>query len=1017
MSHVWLPRSKRAVQKGEEERTEAEQSVQQAQLNEGGTTDDPNSELSAKLRQKAQVWKTYLKETDRWDKEMVEERNKWAHRLPTVEIANFERFDWDSSLDVMLMDYFVMDKFQAALFSAISTTFLAESLSDLKPDYVKSSAETLLMISNTLSSMAGNQSISALNLNVLAAPASQISPTSLLVNVLWVLSLSLSVAVSLIAMLAKDWCYKFMFGRSGQAYDQARRRQQRWNGMEKWKMKEFLTFLPGMMHMALALFAIGLCVYLWDIDTRVAIPVIIITASVTVVYVAVTLLPLVDQDCPYSTSTTAILIATKPVLSFLLDALVMVVVVLVFLVFLLLACLIPNKWLEKAEKSAQETAHEAIGGMQATLGFENDRSVFQTAEVPMDMVTSQMIAWLITNCEDSRSVDIALQAIAGGNFNLPYEPLVQCGARELVIQRLRACTQWDHESNRVLVKELPMMPQALAYCGAYGLLVSSDRYQSDRDLWNLNADEQKNLTGRGYEDLSMMKVVTELLQQAMQESKSFRSLTPNLLAAIAAAAMPFCHWDWSPSLESDNRYIAPKIAATILDQHLHVDDIVISASTLYALVKSTSHYLVSIWAKEEEHDSQSLLPMQIVEIYAVSHDAAPDTARAAAVVLAAVALATNSYPGGQGPSHTIDAREKRARDLLDYYHANKPTDEVATSLFIFGFVGLLPRLSVGGLGVLPTPESNTFNRIKRYIAALHDFKGQIQIHTLPANYPLLDHAIDSAVQCITSVGSPKFSLHDEPTVVLACSSLLLPKQDLYEAHSHLYGTAAVALCRAKSMELRDICMKILDSQRLPVDPLQPLILSSGTNFLEQMCRILPETSVSVVPVALLHFRLLLASIMLSTQHSLDERRSVLEPLLSCHPEFAGLRPPDVTLSSQSISTDRIFLHLEAVIDEESALDGLLRSMQLVSDFCHVEPDLHMPHEKGSTEDLTYYHTRLQRLKDDHKQSTANDEIISLPDAGRSIVHEELTKEKATSSKQVTARVVDPGSTKEVRKAK
>ncbi|KAG8697854.1 hypothetical protein FRC09_007598 [Ceratobasidium sp. 395] len=78
MSHLWLPRSTRAFRnlKTEEERTEAEQSVQQVQVDEARAADDPNSEPSAKLRQKAQVWKTYLKETDRWDKEMVEERNK-----------------------------------------------------------------------------------------------------------------------------------------------------------------------------------------------------------------------------------------------------------------------------------------------------------------------------------------------------------------------------------------------------------------------------------------------------------------------------------------------------------------------------------------------------------------------------------------------------------------------------------------------------------------------------------------------------------------------------------------------------------------------------------------------------------------------------------------------------------------------------------------------------------------------------------------------------------------------------
>ncbi|KAG9077723.1 hypothetical protein FS749_010351 [Ceratobasidium sp. UAMH 11750] len=63
-------------------------------------------------------------------------------------------------------------------------------------------------------------------------------------------------------MLAKDWCYKFTSNRSGPVYEQARRRQRKWNGIEKWKMNEVLTYLPGVLHLALLLFAIGLCLYL-----------------------------------------------------------------------------------------------------------------------------------------------------------------------------------------------------------------------------------------------------------------------------------------------------------------------------------------------------------------------------------------------------------------------------------------------------------------------------------------------------------------------------------------------------------------------------------------------------------------------------------------------------------------------------------------------------------------------------------------------------------------------------------
>ncbi|KAG8790029.1 hypothetical protein FRC12_012885 [Ceratobasidium sp. 428] len=173
--------------------------------------DEPGSEMTGEAR----VWKTYVREADMSDKEMVEGRNK-----------------------------------QAALFSAVSTAFVIESLGDLKPDPAESSAKTLLLMSQTLTAIANGQTVMPSDPGALDTTFTP-SKTAVLVNLLWLLSLSLSIAVSLIAMLAKEWCYKFLSGRTGPAYEQARRRQLKWNGMERWKMKEVLTYLPGMMHVAL----------------------------------------------------------------------------------------------------------------------------------------------------------------------------------------------------------------------------------------------------------------------------------------------------------------------------------------------------------------------------------------------------------------------------------------------------------------------------------------------------------------------------------------------------------------------------------------------------------------------------------------------------------------------------------------------------------------------------------------------------------------------------------------------
>ncbi|KAG8697853.1 hypothetical protein FRC09_007597 [Ceratobasidium sp. 395] len=701
----------------------------------------------------------------------------------------------------------------------------------------------------------------------------------------------------------------------------------------------------------------------------------------------------------------------------------MVVVILVFVIFMLLACLIPNKWLDQAQETAHETAREAVNGMQLILGSENDHVGLQTTEIPLDIVTSQMIAWLITNCEDSRSVDTALQAIAGANVDLPCEPLVQCGARELVIQRLRVCIQLDPNTNKVSVKELPTLPQALAYCGTYSFLVSGEKYKSNRDTWNQDADDfQKNI-GRGYEDLHMMRVVTELLNQAMHESKNSRGLTANLLAATAAAAMPFCHWDWSPSPDSTHRYIAPNVAATVLDQHLKSKDAVLSAATLYMLVESTVHYLIVLWPKHEDQGFHNILPLQLAQVYSATRDAAPDTARAVAVTLAVTAFAVGTYPGGEEPSNGSDAREQRARKSLEYYRVNKPTNDVVSSLFVFGFAALLPQLRFGNSDTMPITQLNPFDKIKRSMALYNIKGGQTNIHTLPPTFLLLDHATRSALQCISSVEGPDFSVDDEPTVAFASSSFLLPNREgLHAKYPELYGATAIALCRAKSKQLQEICVKIIDSQSLPEDPLKTFNSVNGKDFLQRLCRVLPHTRAPVIPVAILQFRLLVASIMLSTEHPLGERQSSLKPLLSSHPEFA--KPWSSTVISSPVSADQLFLHLnEESISQEPALDSMHRTLRFIFDFCHADTDLELSLKTESVEALTAsdWHARLEGVKDAHKQDTGTDELTSLQDLGQSslAIQYGVKSEKTVNLKpsSASARLAEPATARDGQKAK
>ncbi|KAG8762722.1 hypothetical protein FRC12_008893 [Ceratobasidium sp. 428] len=325
------------------------------------------------LGKNARVWKTYMQEASRWDAGMVD--------------------GWHS--------------------------FVIESSKSLQPDPTETSAKTLSTISHTLLLIANGQPGSLLNL---AAPELEtfVAPASAVcVNALWFLSLSLSVSVSLIAMLAKAWTHSYVSDLMGQPYQQARERQRRWDALKEWRVPEVIVFLPSLLHLAL----FGLTVYLWNIHLGAAIPVLVVTGVSVLVYGTSTVLPLLNKHCPYHTPLTR-LIPLLPILRHLMD------------------------WIMYA------VVEESITQPESREGREEDL---------MDEVTSRALAWLIVNYEDIKSADIALQAIAGATAKLPMFPLRLCNAPLLLSERLQSCFGTRQTTGEMYLKDRSLLEAASLY--------------------------------------------------------------------------------------------------------------------------------------------------------------------------------------------------------------------------------------------------------------------------------------------------------------------------------------------------------------------------------------------------------------------------------------------------------------------------------------------------------------------------------------------------------------------------
>ncbi|KDN47712.1 hypothetical protein RSAG8_03502, partial [Rhizoctonia solani AG-8 WAC10335] len=147
-------------------------------------------------------------------------------------------------------------------------------------------------------------------------------------------------------------------------------------------MEQVIIFLPSFIHLSFLSFALGLCIYLKDLNWRVAILASIVTFGSVAVYVAITIFPFLNLSntiCPYSTSISRLVQRIK------------------------------KGGIKNAEHESEKTVRVAI----------------------------EALVWLINASEDPKSTDIALQAIAGADPNEEDRKLLkESGVDKMVSWRL-----------------------------------------------------------------------------------------------------------------------------------------------------------------------------------------------------------------------------------------------------------------------------------------------------------------------------------------------------------------------------------------------------------------------------------------------------------------------------------------------------------------------------------------------------------------------------------------------------
>ena len=195
--------------------------------------------------------------------------------------------------------------FQAGLFSATLTSFLVDSASNLQVDpaqqmvfYQQQNVELLAQISKQISSIALQASIPSTPL-----PSFDFSPrtSDVRVNVYWFMSLIFSISAALLATLVQHWVQEYMqvFQRYSNPLKSARLRQYLYEGVERWYMPTVARSVPGLVHISLFLFFLGLGELLLATYTLVGITTIIPIAICSLLYILSMFAPIIHPQSPF----------------------------------------------------------------------------------------------------------------------------------------------------------------------------------------------------------------------------------------------------------------------------------------------------------------------------------------------------------------------------------------------------------------------------------------------------------------------------------------------------------------------------------------------------------------------------------------------------------------------------------------------------------------------------------------------------------------------------------------------
>ena len=178
----------------------------------------------------------------------------------------------------------------------MTSAFIIDVQSDLKPDYEEMNNKLLEMLLNATTG----------NLPAGSAPAvprwSGPDPVIVQAQCILYATLSATLLASFLAMLGKQWLNRYRRNEThGSTADRSRVRERKLSGIETWKFHIVMESLPLILQCALVLLGLALSRYLWEVNHSVSSVVIGFTSFGFLFYMLIVTASILSFDCPFQT--------------------------------------------------------------------------------------------------------------------------------------------------------------------------------------------------------------------------------------------------------------------------------------------------------------------------------------------------------------------------------------------------------------------------------------------------------------------------------------------------------------------------------------------------------------------------------------------------------------------------------------------------------------------------------------------------------------------------------------------